>query len=79
MSSKIDSFDSPPKTENIFNERKYVPSNENFRIFPTSPEEEIVISGLAGRYPASDNAAELSHNLYNKVRYRNLCPFESVT
>lgn len=58
-----------PKSESIITEKSYKPSNETFRIFPSSPEEEIVISGLAGRYPSSDNAEELSHHLYNKVRF----------
>lgn len=62
----MDSFD-VPTSENVFTERIYKPSKESFRIFPSSPEDEIVISGLAGRYPNSDNAEEMSHNLYNKV------------
>lgn len=32
-----------------------------------SPDEEIVISGIAGRFPNSRNMTEFSHNLYNKV------------
>ena len=32
-----------------------------------SEDEEIVISGLSGRYPNSANVAEFAHNLYNKV------------
>lgn len=38
------------------------------RIFASSPDDEIVISGMAGRFPNSDNVAELSYHLYNKVR-----------
>lgn len=38
------------------------------RIFALSPDEEIVISGMSGRFPNTENVAELSHNLYNKVR-----------
>lgn len=68
MSSKMDSFN-VPKSESILTEKNWKPSTETFRIFPSSPEEEIVISGLAGRYPSSDNAADLCHNLYNKVRF----------
>lgn len=30
-------------------------------------DEEIVISGVSGRFPNSDNMAEFAHNLYNKV------------
>lgn len=32
-----------------------------------SEDDEIVISGLSGRYPNSANVAEFAHNLYNKV------------
>jgi hypothetical protein len=31
------------------------------------PLESIVISGVSGRFPNTDNVAEFSHNLYNKV------------
>ncbi|KAL7049985.1 hypothetical protein ACKWTF_003930 [Chironomus riparius] len=31
------------------------------------PEDEIVISGISGRFPNSHNISELSHNLYNKI------------
>ncbi|XP_055698842.1 fatty acid synthase [Phlebotomus papatasi] len=31
------------------------------------PEEEIVISGISGRFPNSDNISEFAKNLYNKV------------
>ena len=30
-------------------------------------EDEIVISGIAGRFPKSHNVAELNHNLFNKI------------
>lgn len=43
------------------------PSQDTHRIFPSTPDEEIVISGLAGRYPNSENAGELRENLFNKV------------
>ncbi len=39
----------------------------SYRAFATSPDEEIVISGIAGRFPKSANVAEFSDNLYNKV------------
>jgi acyl transferase domain-containing protein len=29
--------------------------------------EEVVISGLSGRFPESDNVDEFAQNLYNKV------------
>jgi fatty acid synthase len=31
------------------------------------PLDEIVISGIAGRFPKSDNVAEFADNLYNKI------------
>lgn len=34
--------------------------------FP-SFEDEIVISGVSGRFPNSDNFADFAHNLYNKI------------
>lgn len=37
------------------------------RIHPTTPDEEIVISGMAGRFPNSHDIDEYKHNLYNKV------------
>lgn len=33
----------------------------------TEPGEEVVISGIAGRFPNSDNVADLQENLFNKV------------
>jgi len=33
----------------------------------TAPGEEIVISGIAGRFPESKNVEELKNNLLNKV------------
>lgn len=51
----------------VITEKNYVPANETYRVFPSSPEEEIVISGVAGRYPSCDNVQEFSHHLFNKV------------
>lgn len=49
-------------------EEKYVGcSSEPFRVFPKSPEDEIVISGMAGRYPDCDNVEDFRDHLYNKV------------
>lgn len=45
----------------------YKPSSAPNRIFPSTPDDEIVISGVAGRYPGCDNVDELRENLYNKV------------
>lgn len=47
--------------------KDFLRTHENFRVFPKSPGDEIVISGISGRYPECDNVEELSYNLYNKV------------
>lgn len=52
------------------------------RTHPMFPGDEIVISGISGRFPNSWDIAEFSHNLYNKidmvddreVRYRHTNP-----
>jgi acyl transferase domain-containing protein len=33
----------------------------------TTPDEDVVITGMAGRFPESDNVYEFRDNLYNKV------------
>lgn len=45
---------------------------EKINIFPSTKDDEIVISGMGGRFPKSDNVAELSENLYNKVRKKDI-------
>lgn len=42
-------------------------NNRNNRILATDPGDEIVIGGVAGRFPNSKDVAEFRHNLYNKV------------
>lgn len=37
------------------------------RIRAKSADDEIVISGISGKFPKANNLNELSHNLYNKV------------
>lgn len=37
------------------------------RQFAADAGEEIVISGISGRYPNSRTVAELAHKLYNKI------------
>jgi fatty acid synthase len=37
------------------------------RTVPIDPEDEIVISGISGRFPNSANVAEFADNLYNAV------------
>lgn len=37
------------------------------RIWPQSPDDEIVISGISGKFPSAKNVTEFAHNLYNKV------------
>lgn len=38
------------------------------RIWPQTPGDEIVISGISGKFPSSRNLTEFGHNLFNKVR-----------
>jgi acyl transferase domain-containing protein len=39
------------------------------RAFATSPQEEIVISGISGRFPKCADVSEFADNLYNKVDF----------
>lgn len=38
------------------------------RVFAATPGDEIVISGISGKYPSAKNVSELAYKLYNKVR-----------
>lgn len=38
------------------------------RVFPETDGDEIVISGMAGKFPNCRNVEEYKHKLYNKVR-----------
>lgn len=69
MSSKLSSSNVPPKSGHSTG-KSNASTVESFRVFPSSPEQEIVISGVAGRYPNCDHAEDLRYHLYNKVR----CP-----
>lgn len=37
------------------------------KLLDVEPGDEIVISGIAGRFPKSDNMKQLQENLLNKV------------
>lgn len=37
------------------------------RTKPETVNDEIVISGISGRFPNADDMAEFSHKLYNKI------------
>ena len=37
------------------------------RAFPLTSGDEIVISGVSGRFPNSNNMHDFAHNLYNKI------------
>lgn len=39
------------------------------RIWPESADDEIVISGISGKFPKARNMAEFEHKLYNKVKW----------
>lgn len=38
------------------------------RVHPICEDDEIVVTGVSGRFPNSSNFAEFSDNLYNKVQ-----------
>ena len=44
---------------------------QNFRAHPESDGDEIVISGMAGRFPNSRSVSEFESNLYDKVNKRS--------
>lgn len=37
------------------------------RVYALSPDDEICITGISGRFPSSANMHEFADNLYNKV------------
>lgn len=37
------------------------------RTFSSTPDDDIVLSGVSGKFPNSRNVAEFESNLYNKV------------
>lgn len=37
------------------------------RVRPMDPDDEIVITGISGKFPKSENVKEFAENLYNKV------------
>lgn len=39
------------------------------RIHAPSPEDEIVISGISGKFPSAKNVSEFAEKLYNKVTF----------
>lgn len=50
----------------------------NTRVHPISDEDEIVVTGVSGRFPNASNVAEFSDNLYNKVIFSFvLCQFKN--
>lgn len=42
------------------------------RIRAATPGDEIVISGISGRFPTARNVTEFTHKLYNKVGCENV-------
>lgn len=47
----------------------------NGRVRPATPGDEIVISGISGKFPSAKNVSEFAHKLYNKV---NKCSSENT-
>lgn len=71
MSSKMSSSDTQ-KSGRVLTGKNFKPKTDSYRAFPSSPDEEIVISGMAGRYPSCDNVSEYRHYLFNKVGFFEL-------
>jgi len=42
-------------------------SNKKSTVIDVESEDDIVISGIAGRFPKSDNISQLQENLFNSV------------
>lgn len=51
-----------PKTATVMQQPKLYS-----RMFPLTPDDDIVVSGMSGKFPNSRNVAEFEKNLYNKV------------
>lgn len=51
-----------PKSATVMQQQKL-----HSRTFPLTPDDEIVIAGISGKFPNSKNFAEFESNLYNKV------------
>lgn len=47
------------------------------RARPLNPGDEIVISGISGKFPNSQNLEEFANNLYNKVNHF-YCIYNSI-
>lgn len=43
-------------------------SRTQARAKPLDPDDEIVITGISGKFPNSENVEEFAKNLYNKVK-----------
>lgn len=53
-------------------------ANRSVRIFAQTPDDEICITGIAGKFPNSKNVAEFEYNLYNKVEFTINCNFYNL-
>lgn len=54
-------------------------ANRSARIFAQSSDDEICITGIAGKFPNSKNVAEFEYNLYNKVKCLINCNLYNLT
>lgn len=66
MSSEQKSY-VEPRPGVVMTAKDFPQCSETYRAFPNSVDDEIVISGISGRFPKCENVEELAHNLYNKV------------
>lgn len=67
--SNIKETSVPSSTTSCGSEKKY---KKYSRIFPETDGDDIVISGISGKFPNCHNVAEYEYNLYNKVRLCNI-------
>ncbi|KAG4070516.1 hypothetical protein HA402_012306, partial [Bradysia odoriphaga] len=51
-----------PKTATVMQQQKF-----HSRPFPLTPDDDIVVTGISGKFPNSKNVAEFERNLYNKI------------
>lgn len=55
------------QSENTHSKNEMKKYKKLSRSFPETDGDEIVISGMAGKFPNSHNIEEYEYNLYNKV------------
>lgn len=69
-------YSMPPVATNILEMDSSLHAGWNYA--HPEPGDEIMITGLSGCYPESDNVAHFAENLFNKVRYKHVLDFNSI-